>query len=112
MTIAIPVLTWVGHERRETERRILVHEELANLMERVTVRPWEELTTESLRQADLAAPLHEQLPGAELTADVSTPEGEPDARRIRLELRWPARPNGRTAAARLTAWTYRSERTE
>ena len=107
MAIAVPVLGWIGHERRETERRLVAAEELSNLMERLTVRSWDELTADSIETDEFAERLRPQLPGAALTAEVETPEEEADAKRIRLELRWRPRPDEQTSAVRLTAWTYR-----
>ena len=50
MTLAVQALGWVAAERRATERRAAAVREAANLMERLTARPFDQITPEARRR--------------------------------------------------------------
>ena len=66
MTVTVKVLSWVGAERRAWDRRQWAAQEVANLMERATSRPFEEVTTTNLKTLKIAPQTAALLPGAEL----------------------------------------------
>ncbi|SIO07892.1 hypothetical protein SAMN05444166_2340 [Singulisphaera sp. GP187] len=110
MTVTLQVLGWVAAERRSVDRRQCAIRESANLMERLTARPWDELTAVALKEIKLSEPAARTLPGAELsvTADEKTESG--GSKRLSLRLRWRNRAGGWEAPVRLSAWTYRGGR--
>lgn len=107
MSIVVPALGWMGHLNRHSLQRQEAIQGLGNLMDELTSRPYEELTSEAAANVELPPALKDQLPGATLQVEIQ--EAEPKAKRIRLELGWNQR-NGRPLAPmRLTAWVYERE---
>ncbi len=108
MALTVKVLGWVGVERRAWDRRQWATQEVSNLMEKVTSRPFEEVSTANLK--DLAISPHAQalLPGAELAAEVAEhdPAGGPGSKRVSIRLRWHNRSGEWDAPVRLTSWIY------
>jgi hypothetical protein len=84
----------------------LAVQEVANVMERLTAYPFEEVTAERARQLTLSAPARQSLTGAELAVDVAeSPSGAGrSAKRIAVRLRWRGRNGEWEAPARLTTW--------
>lgn len=104
-----PLLLWSGAERRAAEQRQLAAEHLANLMEELTARPWNDIAADSPAANELPPELERVLPGAELETSVNTTDDDPPAKRIRLSLRWKGRTGEYLPPTRLTAWVYRHE---
>ena len=107
LTMVVPTLTWVGHERRATERHQQALSEAANMMERLAALPWDSLTDESIEKLGLDAQVGRTLPGARLAISLHTPPGQAGSRRLALELAWPDQPGKRAAVIRLSAWRHR-----
>ena len=84
----------------------------ANLMERVCALPWSELTTDRVSQMQVPADVRESLAGAELEIDLAQADGQPNAKRITILLRWQGRPGRPEHPVRLVAWRYRAGRAE
>ena len=107
MAVTIQVVGWVAAERRAVARRERAVVEVANLMERVAGRPFDEITPESLAALRLPDAARAALPGAEIKANLDA-RNEPIARkRITLELRWADRAGRAEAPVRLVAWSHR-----
>lgn len=106
MVLTLHVLAWVAAERRAVERRECAVQEVANLMERLTARPWDELTAQRLAQVTLSQAARSALPGAELTASVDDLSKPVVSRRLTFRLRWRNRAGGFERPVRLSAWTY------
>ena len=109
MTVTVKVLGWVGAERRAWDRRQWAAQEVANLMERATSRPFEEVTTTNLKTLKIAPQTAALLPDAELTAEVAEndPAGGPGSKRLAMRLRWHNRAGEWDSPVRLTSWIYR-----
>jgi len=107
MSLTVQLLGALAAERRAAERRLCAVQEVANLMERVSARPWEEVTPESLRAVKLSPVALRALPGAELAATVDDASADEGEKRIDLRLKWRDRAGGWTAPVRLSAWVYR-----
>lgn len=106
--------------RRTTRQREVALQELANVMERLAVIRWQDLTTEKARQVQLSDVASRSLPGATLTIEVSQPAAdksaadksaaeEPPAKRIVVALAWEDQSRRLGRPIRLSAWRYRNE---
>jgi hypothetical protein len=107
MTTTVQVLGWVAAERRAVERRQWAVQEVANLMERLTAEPWDQVTTESARALALSEAIRRKLPGPELTIEVDGKDTERGEKRLAVRLRWRNRAGAWEAPVRLTAWIAR-----
>lgn len=112
MSVTLHILTWVAAERRAIEQRACAVREVANIMERITARPWSELTPDTLKGVTLSDSTRAALPGAELTIDVENESPTPVSRRLAVRLRWRGASGNFERPVRLSAWAYprRNER--
>jgi hypothetical protein len=108
MVLVLQVLGWLGSARRAAERRERAAREVANAMERLTARPWDDLSAAGLRDVALSDQAKQALPGAELRAVVMDEGG--GLKRITITLRWRGRSGLFEAPVRLTAWVARPGR--
>ena len=85
--------------------------EAANVMERITAEPFDEVTAERARRLSITPAAAGSLPGAELAVEVKEERPGPDrsARRIAVRLRWKGRSGEWEAPVRLTTWIERRE---
>jgi len=112
MTVCLQMLSVVAAQHRVIETQETAIREAANLMERLSVVPWDELTTENLQDTTLSEPASRRLTGAELIIDVTdspiTESSAPiDAKRITLSIRWKDRTGQFVRPVQLTAWRTR-----
>jgi type II secretory pathway pseudopilin PulG len=106
--MAVPTIAWVTHQQLAIAQHQTAQAEVVNIMERVSVWPWERLNDpQAVAEVTLTPEIQSQLAGARLRIAVETPEGHPDARRIRVILNWNDRSGRPTAEAALAAWVYR-----
>jgi hypothetical protein len=112
MAVSVPTLGWIVQQRRASLQRQEAIAEVANIMERITLGPWEQITTENVETIKLAGETGRQLPGAKLRIGVEKEPATPDAKRIAIELAWKNRAGRNDAPVRLTAWVYRKGRAE
>lgn len=82
-----PAFAWIRRERRLSQDRQAATIELANQAELLSLRPYDEVTTESLATLAVSEAAQAALPGAKLTTRVSE-EADPVARRVTLSLSW------------------------
>lgn len=109
MGLTVKVLGWVGAQRRIWDRRQVAVQEAANLMERLTARPFEEVSRDAARDLALSARARQALPGVEFKADVQENDktGGSGSKRVMVELRWKGRSGGWDVPVHLTSWIYR-----
>jgi hypothetical protein len=109
MSLIARVVGWTAAERRSLDRRQWAVQEGANLMERLSARPFESLTTDAVKNTALSPEAVRTLPDAQLHIEVSDhdPTGGDDSKRIALGLRWRSRSGEWDAPVRLTTWVYR-----
>jgi hypothetical protein len=109
MTLTVKVLGLVASERRGTERRQRALVEAANLMERITAYPFDEVTPELGKRLTLSPTARQSLPDSELTVDVvgSEPAAGRSAKRIAIRLQWRGSDGEWVAPVRLTSWIER-----
>ena len=109
MGLTVKVLGWMGVERRSWDRRQWAAQEVSNLMEEATSRPFEEVTSASLKRLAISPHARALLPGVELATEVAAndPAGGPGSKRVAIRLRWHNRSGEWDAPVRLTSWIYR-----
>jgi len=94
LVVCLQLLQASAAQRRSADQRQLALIEVGNVLERLAARPWAELTPKSVANEKPSAWLGNRLRDAELKIEVTTPAGDPDAKRIAVSLRWQDR-NGR-----------------
>jgi Tfp pilus assembly protein PilE len=94
-------------QRKALDQRQTALLEAANIMERLSVRPWDELTSEKLAEISLSPDLKSALPEGELKIDLVDENTKPTAKRITVTIRWQDRSGQWTQPVRLVAWRYR-----
>lgn len=109
MTLTIRVLGYAGQQRRFAEQRQRAMLEVANLMERLTAEPFDEVTADRARRLSIAPASAASLPGAVLTVEVKEerPASDRATKRIAARLRWKGRSGEWEAPVRLTTWIER-----
>lgn len=107
MVVTVQVLGWVAVERRAADRRQVAALEAANVMERLASQPWEDLTAERTAEMKLSTQARDVLPEGELKLEIQNESGQPEARRILIEVHWKGQASQPVAPVRLTSWIYR-----
>jgi hypothetical protein len=106
MAMTVKVLGYAGQHRRSADQRQRALLEVANLMERITAGPFDEVTEERARRLSIAPEAAGSLPGAELAVEVKEerPGSDRSTKRIAVRLRWKGRSGEWEAPVRLTTW--------
>ncbi len=104
--LGVSMLVTVGGNRRTAERLSLATEELNNQLERLTAKPWAELTPELAQQAQLSSFATAGLPNAELKIRLDEVDKPRPGKRLVGELRWQDRGNSWRPPLRLTSWVF------
>jgi hypothetical protein len=109
MTLTVKVLGYVASQRRVADHRQRAVQEVANVMERITAYPYDEITAERARGLALSPSARQSLPHAELTVAVvdEQPGAGRAAKRIAVRLRWHGRSGEWESPVRLTTWVER-----
>ncbi|MCC6125246.1 MAG: hypothetical protein IT426_09810 [Pirellulales bacterium] len=95
-------------QRLAIDQRQIALREAANLLEKLTAMPWDEID----KAADAAfaetarKTLPKELEDGEIKVEVAAAAGEPAAKRIAVSLRWQDKNNQWVQPVRLTAWRY------
>lgn len=106
--LAAVILSSVNANRRTAERLLLATEELNNQLEHLTARPWSEITSEAVEQAQLSSPATASLPNGELRITLHEVSMPATAKRLDAELRWQDRGQAWRPPVRMTAWVFAS----
>lgn len=104
LTSIIPTLGTIARQRQLARERQAALLEVGNLMERLTILDWEEITPERAKAVALSETLQRELSNPRLTTDVLA---EADAKRVLVELRWDVAPGRPAPPVRLAAWVHR-----
>ncbi len=108
MGLMVKVLSTVARERRAAEHRQRGLFEVANLMERITAHPFDEVTPELARGMSLSESARSSLRDCELAIDVSAAEKAVTAgrraKRVAIRLRWRGPAGQWQSPVRLTSW--------
>src|SRR5882724_6924922 len=76
MSAALPMLEWIARERQLTRQRQAAILEVGNLMERITLVEWDELTSQRAARFEISDRLREQLVDSDLKVTVAA--GDPE----------------------------------
>jgi len=82
LTVCLQFFRATSGQRRGLQARRTATQEVANVMERLCARSWEELTPEAAGQVQLSEEARRAFPDGELQVEVTPPEKEPDGKRI------------------------------
>jgi prepilin-type N-terminal cleavage/methylation domain-containing protein len=107
LALTAQVVTWVAAERRVAARRQWALHEADNVLERVTVRSWDTLTSESVQDPALAERVRAELPDGRVSIDVAADSADSSAKRVRVEIRWRSKAGVDDAPVQLTAWVHK-----
>jgi type II secretory pathway pseudopilin PulG len=103
-TVCVQLSGTASAEQRALRRRQAAMNEAANVLERLSLRAWNELTDKNLAEFPLSAAARQSVSEARLEVHVAEPAGQAGTKRISVHIR-----DGRPAqSVRLTAWRYRS----
>jgi prepilin-type N-terminal cleavage/methylation domain-containing protein len=92
-----------GIQNRQTALRAA-----ANLMERLTTRSWDQLTTAGSADLQLSPATLDMLPDARLEVRIDEPAEGESGKRIAVSVRWPDRDGRPEQSVRLVAWKHRA----
>ena len=106
LALCVQVLSLTALERRHIERRAIALQEAANLVERASALPFDDLSAAKLAELSLSPEVVAILPQAKSAFSVTDEPGELQARRVRLEIRWLGRGGREESPVRLTFWTF------
>ena len=102
----------VAKQRREVARTRLATQAVANVMERVMVLPWNELTAEAASRFDVADELSATLDDPRLSINVSNLDDSLPTKQIEIALSWRDQADRRVEPVRLVAWKHQPAATE
>ena len=108
MTIVVQVVASVANARRAWDRRMIAANEVANQIERLSARSFDDLPAGKVEGLSLSSEAR-TLPDAELKAEVvaDDPAAGPASKRISVQLRWRNSAGDWTSPVRLTTWVHR-----
>ena len=107
-TVCVQLFGLASAEQRALRQRQAALNEAANVLERLSIRPWNELTDKALGELSLSAAARQSLPQAKLEVHLTQPSGQAGLKRISVQIRWPDRDGQPERIVRLSAWRYRA----
>jgi hypothetical protein len=96
-------------QRLAIDQRQIAIREAANVLEKLTATPWDDVDKAADKSfADAAQKsLPKELDGGEVKVEIAPAAGEPAAKRLAVTIRWQDKDNQWVEPVRLTAWRYR-----
>jgi hypothetical protein len=107
MSAALPALGWIARERQLTRQRQAAILEVGNLMERITLVDWDDLTPRRAASFEISDRLREQLVDSELKVSLTADDSDEGSKHVLIELYWDVVPGRLAPPVRLTAWVHR-----
>jgi len=104
--ICLQMLTASAGGRRALGQRQTALREATNVMERLAARPFGDLTPRQVAGLKLSEAALKQLPGGTLEIDVLRPDGDPEAKRVTVRVKWPDASGEPAASVQLVGWRY------
>lgn len=105
LVVCLQLARATATQRRGLQDRRLAVREAANVMERLSVQPWQELTAEGVGEVQLSEEAQQVLPQSKLEIEVTKPD-ELGGKRITVVVRWLSRTEQAERSVRLVAWRY------
>jgi type II secretory pathway pseudopilin PulG len=108
LTVSLKMLAASADLRRLTDQGQAAALAAGNLLERLSARPWKELTPELAAKEKLPPDAVGQLPDAELKIEITEQTSEADlpAKRIAVSLVWRGPGGQPVAPLKLVTWRY------
>jgi hypothetical protein len=106
MMLAVEGLSLLAAQRRTSDRRQAALVELDQVLERVAVAPWDELTSENIGAWKLSERFRAPADDACVIAEVADEAGPPAAKRLSVSLHWTASGVDETSPP-LVFWRYK-----
>jgi type II secretory pathway pseudopilin PulG len=107
MSAAIPTLGWIARERQLTRQRQAAILEVGNLMERITLVDWNELTSRRASSFEISERLRDELVDSDLKVTVAPDDSDEGSKHVLIELNWDVVPGRPAPPVRLAAWVHR-----
>lgn len=101
------VLVRLHAQSKLVERRVAAQETLENMLEEYTIRPWDEIQTDTIAELVLPEWVQEKLPEFEVTGSVTQQADPVAAKRVTLRLSWREPTGVRRRPLSLTTWVFR-----
>lgn len=102
----------IAKQRREIAHTRLATQEVANVMERVIVLSWDDLTNDAIAGMDVADLSTVALDDPQLSIDVAELNAELPTKQVEIALSWRDFANRRVEPVRLVAWKHQAKTTE
>jgi Tfp pilus assembly protein PilV len=100
-----PMFAWIRQERQLSHDRQAALLELANQAERMALRPYVDLTADSVAAVTLSPHTAAALPHAQLQVRLA-PETDPEAKRLTFEITWSDDGVRPAAPLRMVQWRF------
>jgi Tfp pilus assembly protein PilV len=105
VTTAAQLVVWsVGLHQAALKKRCAL-EAATSVLDRVSLRPWSEITPESVKRETLPSEASEFLSDARLSVDVAEQADRLPAKQISVEIEW-AHSAGHDQKVHLTTWVF------
>jgi hypothetical protein len=105
----VPLLKSVGEQQRAAQQHFFALREADNVLERLTQRPWNEITTDEFAKITLTEEAQQFLPQAKLQVTVHESPQLPREKRVSVELSWMPRRGNAHQSVKLVAWFIQPE---
>jgi prepilin-type N-terminal cleavage/methylation domain-containing protein len=103
----VPLAGWAQAQRRAAESRQIAVLEASNIIERISARPWDDVTPEAAAKEKLSPSAARALREPVLKVNVAAVKDDPVGKRVSLEIRWKNREGDYVSPVRLTRFLYR-----
>jgi hypothetical protein len=101
---SLQMMRVVSNRHLASERRDYALQAAQAISEQVVNIPWDELTTDAVKQITVPPAIAERLPAAKLSIELAN-ESEPTAKRARVEVSW-QNPARQMSSLSLTSWSF------
>lgn len=106
LALSVQVLGWTARERRSADRRAAALVEAGNQLDELSALPWNDITPDRLKTAQLSPEAIALLPEAKLEVTLTRPDDDATAKQITVSIDWQGNHGEREAPVRLTTWVY------
>lgn len=111
LACAAQLMTLSARQNRSQQQRIAATREVANVMEQLMARSWEQITPETAAAVELSADCQAALPNPELAIEIAAQDD--GAKQLNIKVSWKHTNGHYDAPVHLVAWKYPlSETTE